>query len=73
MNNSVYGKTMENHRKRVNIVLATNENKLKKLVSKPAFVSSKIFNENLVAIHKIKETLTFNRPAYVGYVYIRYF
>ena len=26
----------------------------------------KIFNENLVAVHKIKETLTLNRPAYVG-------
>ena len=29
-------------------------------------MSSKIFNENLVAVHKIKETLTQNRPAYVG-------
>lgn len=36
-----------------------------KLVSKPTFVSSKIFNENLVAVQKIEETLTFNRPAYV--------
>ena len=26
----------------------------------------RIFNENLVAVHKIKETLTLNRPAYVG-------
>ena len=29
-------------------------------------MSSKIFNENLVAVHKIKETLTLNRPAYEG-------
>ena len=29
-------------------------------------MSSKIFNENLVAVHKIKETLTLNRPAYFG-------
>ena len=29
-------------------------------------LDSKIFNENLVAVHKIKETLTLNRPAYVG-------
>ena len=36
------------------------------MVSKPTYVSSKIFNENLVAVHKIKETLTLNRPAYVG-------
>ena len=44
----------------------TDENKLLKLVSKPTYVSSKIFNENLVAVHKIKETLTLNRPAYLG-------
>ena len=37
-----------------------------KLTSKPTYVSSKIFNENLMAIHKIKETLTLNRPIYVG-------
>ena len=29
-------------------------------------MSSKIFNENLVAVRKIRETLTLNRPAYVG-------
>ena len=66
MNNSVFGKIMENIRKRVDVRLVTDENKLLKLASKPTYVSSKIFNENLVAVHKIKETLTLNRPAYVG-------
>ena len=66
MNNSVFGKTMENIRKRVDVRLVTDENKLLKLASKPTYVSSKIFNKNLVAVHKIKETLTLNRPAYVG-------
>ena len=66
MNNSVFGKTMENIRKRVDVRLVTDEKKLLKLVSKPTYVSSKIFNKNLVAVHKIKETLTLNRPAYVG-------
>ena len=66
MNNSVFGKTIENIRKRVDVRLVTDENKLLKLASKPTYVSSKIFNENLVAVHKIKETLTLNRPAYVG-------
>ena len=66
MNNSVFGKTMENLRKRVDVRLVTDEKKLTKLTSKPTYVSSKIFNENLVAVHKIKETLTLNRPAYVG-------
>ena len=66
MNNSVFGKTMENLRKRVDVRLVTDEKKLVQLTSKPTYVSSKIFNENLVAVHKIKETLTLNRPAYVG-------
>ena len=66
MINSVFGKTMENLRKRVDVKLVTKEKKLDKLTSKPTYVSSKIFNENLMAVHKIKETLTLNRPAYVG-------
>ena len=66
MNNSVFDKTMENIRKRVDVRLVTDEKKLLKLTSKPTYVSSKIFNEDLVAVHKIKETLTLNRPAYVG-------
>ena len=66
MNNSVFGKTMENIRKREDIKLVTNEKQLLKMTSKPTFINSKIFNENLVAVHKIKESLTLNRPAYVG-------
>ena len=66
MNNSVFGKTMENLCKRVDVRLVTDEKKLDKLTSKPTFISSKIFNENLMAVHKVKETLTLNRPAYVG-------
>ena len=66
LNNSVFGKTMENIRKRVDVRLITNKDQLLKLTSKPTFVSSKIFSDNLVAVHKTKETLTLNRPAYVG-------
>ena len=72
MNNSVFGKTMENLRKLVDVRLVMDEKNLLKLASKPTYVSSKIFSENLVAVHEIKETLTLNRPAYVGLqVYFR--
>ena len=57
MKNSNYGKTMENIRNRVDIKLATNKEKLLKYVSKPSFISSKIINENLVAIQKLKVDL----------------
>ena len=66
MNNSIFGKTMENLRKRVDVRLVTDVNQFIKLTSKPTFVSSKIFSKNLVAVHKIKETLKLNRPGYVG-------
>ena len=66
MNNSVFGKTMENLRKRVDVRLVTDNKKLLKMAAKPTYVSSKIFNEDLVAVHKIKETRTLNKPAYVG-------
>ena len=66
MNNSVFGKTMENLRKRVDVRLVTDKEKLLKLASKPTYVNRKIFNDDLVAVHKVKEVLTLNRPAYVG-------
>ena len=65
MNNSVFGKTMENMQKRVDVRLVTDEKQLTKLTSKANNISRKIFNENLVAVHKIKETWTLNRTAYV--------
>ena len=66
MNNSVFGKTMENIRKRVDVRLVTDQKKLSRLVSKPTYLKLKIFNEDLVTVHKIKETRTLDRPAYVG-------
>ena len=63
MNNSVYGKTVENLRNRVDLRLE-NAKGCQKLVSKPKFVSQKIFNKNLVAVYKTKEGLTLNKPAY---------
>ena len=68
MNNSMFEKTMENIRKRVDVRLVTDQKKLSKLVSKPMYVNSKIFNEDIVGVHKIKETLTLDWPAYVGIV-----
>ena len=66
MNNSIFEKRIANLRKRVDVRLVTDENKLLKIAAKPTYVSSKNFNENLVAVHKIKETLTLHRPACVG-------
>ena len=67
MNNSVFGKTIENIRKRQNVVLVDDRKKALKLSSKPNFDRSTIFDENLVAIHMKKKTeVYFNKPIYVG-------
>ena len=66
MNNSVFGKTMENIRNRVDIKLVTDKKKARKLAAKPNFNHCNIFSEDLVAIHMKKTELTFNKPVYLG-------
>ena len=66
MNNSVFGKTMENIRNRVNVKLVNTEEKLRKLVAKPNFKSCKIFNENLVSVHMKQTSLTMVKPVYLS-------
>ena len=66
MNNSVFGKTMENIRNRVNVKLVNSEEKFKKLVAKPNYLNRKIFNENLVSVHMKKTSLMMNKPVYLG-------
>ena len=66
MNNSVFGKTMENIRNRVDIKLVTDKKKAEKLAAKPNFKHCDIFNENLIAIHMKKTNLTFDKPVYLG-------
>ena len=66
MNNSVFGKTMENLRNRVDVRLVNTKEKLRKLVAKPNFKSRKIFNENLVSVHMSKTSLLMNKPIYLG-------
>ena len=68
MNNSVFGKTMENLRKRINVKLVRSSDKIKikKLISSPSFNRVNIFDNDLVAIHMNKTKIKLNRPIYVG-------
>ena len=67
MNNSVFGKTMENIRNRVDVKLVNTKEKLRKLVAKPNLKSPpKIFSEHLVSVHMKKTSLTMNKPVYLG-------
>jgi hypothetical protein len=68
MNNSVFGKTMENLRRRirVDLVRVSEGDRIRRLVANPAYLSHKIFAGDLVAIHSLKSRLKLNRPVYVG-------
>ena len=66
MNNSVFGKTMENVRKRVSIELVKDAERAAKLVNQPNFEDLKIFDEFLIAIKMRKTKVWMNKPVYVG-------
>ena len=63
---SVYGKTMEDVKGRVDIKLISDPKRLKKLLAKPSFKRLKIFNENLMGVEMKRVTIKLNRPAYLG-------
>ncbi len=66
MNNSVFGKTMENVRNRVNVKLVTNDKALNKLVKKSNYKKVNTFHEKLVAVHMEKTTIKLYKPIYLG-------
>ena len=66
MNNSVFGKTMENIRNRVNIKLVNDREKAKKLTAKPNFKHLNVFCEELIAVHMKRTELKFDKPVYLG-------
>ena len=67
MINSVYGKTMENLRKRINVRLVNNEKDFLKYTSRPTHITHKIFDKNYAAILEIKSVLTLKKTIYVGF------
>lgn len=80
MNNSVFGKTMENIEKTINVKLFTHcENRGKALgaqdlIAKPQFHSFSIFSEDLIAVQLRKTKLLYKKPIYLFRVlYFRYF
>ena len=66
MNNSVFGKTMENIRNHKNFKLVANERKYSKYVMKPNFKSATRFTEDLVGMDMGKTEIVMSKPIYVG-------
>ena len=66
MNNSVFGKTIENIRKRTDIKLVTTPEQAGKYINKPNYEGRTTFSDNLVAIHMGKTEIFMNKPVYLG-------
>ena len=66
MNNSVFGKTMENIRKHRNIKLVTTDKRTSKLVSEPNYHTINYISEDLSMIEMNKTKVKKNKPIYLG-------
>ena len=72
LNNCIYGKSIENQRKRMNVKLISDKKVSQKCANKPNFISQKIFDKNFVAVHCSKTVLTLNKPIYVGFCILEF-
>ena len=68
MNNSVFGKTMETLRNRVDVKIVRDweTDKIRKLLSSPSFDRFTIFRNDMAGIHMRKTKLVLNKPVYTG-------
>ena len=67
MNNSMFGKTMESLRKRINVKLVTKQIQAERYIANPAFESFKIINPDLAMIKSRVTKILWDKPSYVGY------
>ena len=65
--NSIYGKMIENLRKRINVRLVNNAKDFLKYTSRPTYVAHKLFDKDYAAIREIKPVLVLNKPIYVEF------
>ena len=67
MNNSVFGKTMENTRNRIDLSLVNESHQLLKKTKLPRFLRTRIINEDLVSVQCSATRVKLNKPIYIGF------
>ena len=70
MINSVYGKTMENLRKRINLRLVNNEKDFLKYTSRPTRITHKLLGKDYAAIHEIKPVSILKKPILLFLIWV---
>ena len=66
MNNSVFGKTVENVRNHRDIKIITTNRQRNKQASQPNFHTTKCISENLLIMEMKKTEVKMNKPIYLG-------
>ena len=72
MNNSVFGKSIQNQRNQLDIKLCLNEKQTKKWLIKPNYQTFSILDENKALIQLKKQRVNLNRPIYLGFTCLEY-
>ena len=67
MNNSTFGKCMENVKRRVKMVLTSNKKKCASLIKRPTFHSMQIFDTNFVGVQYKKARVLLDKPIFIGF------
>jgi len=71
-NNALFGKTMEDVRKRIKYLLVTDEDRFLKLAQSPFFHDRDIITDDIVGVHMLKAKVILNKPIFVGQAVLDY-
>ena len=68
MNNAVYGKTIEDIRKRSKVDIVKDQKRAKKLIAKPQFKGFQILDDDVTIVQSTKARIGLNKPIFVGFM-----
>jgi hypothetical protein len=66
LSNAVFGKTMQNKRKQLDVTIATSEEQAQRLIAHPLFEAVSIIAENMISVRRIKWRVKLDTPIFVG-------
>lgn len=72
MNNSVFGKTMENKKKQNKSIVVRNETKLRNVMRKFTYKSHKIFSPTFTIINVKRNKVVLDKPMYIGFCVLEF-
>ncbi|KAJ8867320.1 hypothetical protein PR048_031121 [Dryococelus australis] len=67
VNDSTFGKLMENKRKRQRAELLYDERRIKKAIAKTSFKDRMIYNESVVLVKPYREVILFDKPIHASF------